>query len=1041
MCINVICLNLEHYFVKSILLYKMKNYKLYNNLFGWIAFLIASIVYLLTIEPTTSFWDCGEFIASAYRLEVGHPPGAPFFMILGRFFTLFAGSPANVAKMVNVLSALASSFTILFLFWTITHFVRKIVIKDGVFTTGNIITIIGSGLVGALAYTFSDTFWFSAVEAEVYATSSLFTALVFWAILKWENESEKRYANRWIILIAYLVGLSIGVHLLNLLAIPAIVFVYYFKKYEVTKKGVFYAFLISGILLGAIMYVLIPGVIKVASWFDLLFVNGFGLPYNSGVLFYIAVIISLIVWGIKYTQRKGKVVYNTLILAITVILIGYSSYAMIVIRSSADPPMDQNNPDNPFDLLYYLNREQYGDKPLFYGQTFDAPMIDNKQTKPVYIKKDGKYAIADYKIEVEYDPQFTTLFPRMYSSDKSHVKEYKKWVDLANNEVSVTNGRGQVEKKVRLSLDDNLAFFFKYQIGHMYLRYFMWNFSGRQNDIQGHGNVLKGNWISGIPFVDDARLGDQDMVPEHMKNNPARNKYYMLPLFLGLVGLLFHYKKNKHDFTIVLMLFILTGIAIVVYLNQYPLQPRERDYAFAGSFYAFSIWIGIGVAGLINFANKKLPKSASAIFITVISLVLVPGVMATENWDDHDRSGRYTARDIAYNYLNSCSENAILFTNGDNDTFPLWYAQEVEGIRTDIKVCNLSYLRAAWYIDQMDRKSYESDRLPFTLTHDKYHKGNRDVLPIYDRVDGAVDVKDVIDFIANDDAKTKIKSPFVANETVNYIPTKKFKLKIDSENILSKGIVSEKYSDRIVDQMEWSFGQSYLYKDGLMLLDMLATNNWERPIYWAMTVTSTKYFNLQKYFKVDGLTYQLVPVKTKSERFFSGEVDSDIMYDNIMNKFRWGGIEENNIYFDENNIRMFSNLRSSFGRLAEKLIEENKIDSALLVLDRCMELFPDHKIPFNNTLISVISAYYHAEAFEKANELVENLSNKMYLELEYYFGLEAKYTNGTKDISKELQLNLYILQELYKITTDNNQVEVAKVIEQKFMQYMQFYNS
>ncbi|MCD4832990.1 MAG: DUF2723 domain-containing protein [Bacteroidales bacterium] len=1019
----------------------MKNFRLYNNIFGWITFLIAAIVYLLTIEPTTSFWDCGEFIASAYRLEVGHPPGAPFFMILGRFFTLFAGGPANAAKMVNILSALASAFTILFLFWTITHFVRKIVIKDKDFSVGNIITILGSGLVGALAYAFSDTFWFSAVEAEVYATSSFFTAVVFWAILKWENESETKYANRWIILIAYLIGLSIGVHLLNLLAIPAIVFVYYFKKHTVTRKGVFYAFIISGILLGAIMYVIIPGVIKIASWFDLLFVNGFGLPYNSGVIFYAAVLISLIIWGIKYTQRKGKVVYNTIILGITVILIGYSSFTMIVIRSSADPPMDQNNPDNVFDLLYYINREQYGDRPLFYGQTFDAPMIDNKRTKAVYIKKDGKYVIADYKIKVEFDPRFTTLLPRMYSSDKKHVNEYKKWVNLSNKEISVTNGRGQVEKRVKPSFADNLAFLFKYQIGHMYLRYFMWNFSGRQNDIQGHGNVLKGNWISGIPFVDDARLGDQNKVPEHLKNSPARNKYYMLPLILGLVGLLFHYKKNKYDFTIVLMLFILTGAAIVVYLNQYPLQPRERDYAFAGSFYAFSIWLGLGVAGLINLLSKKVPKSISAILITLITLVLVPGIMASENWDDHDRSGRYTARDLAYNYLNSCNKNAILFTNGDNDTFPLWYAQEVEGIRTDIKVCNLSYLRAAWYIDQMSRKSYESERLPFSLTHDKYHKGNRDILPIYDRVGQAVDVKDVVDFIASDDSKTKIKSPFVANETINYIPTKKFKLKIDSDDILNKGIVSEKYKDRIIDEMKWSFGQSYLYKDGLMLLDMLATNNWERPIYWAMTVTSTKYFNLQKYFKVDGLTYQLVPVQAKTERFFNGEVDSDVMYDNIMNKFRWGGIEENDIYFDENNIRMFSNLRSSFGRLAEKLIEEDKNDSALLVLDRCMELFPDHKIPFNNTLLSVISAYYHAGAIDKANSLVDNLVNKMYIELEYYFDLDAKYTIGTKDISNEKQLDLYILQELYKITTDNNQIEIAKEIELKFMQYMQLYSS
>jgi len=1015
----------------------MKNFRFYNNLFGWITFLVAAIVYLLTIEPTASFWDCGEFIASAYRLEVGHPPGAPFFMLLGRFFTLF-GSPETAAKMVNVLSALASAFTILFLFWTITHLARKFFAKDENISSANSIAIIGSGLVGALAYTFSDTFWFSAVEAEVYATSSLFTALVFWAILKWENEADDKYANRWLILIAYLMGLSIGVHLLNLLAIPAIVFVYYFKKYHVTRKGIIVALLSSGVILGSIMYIIIPGVVKVASWFDLLFVNGFGLPYNSGFLFYIALLIGLIIWGLKYTQQKGKVLLNTIILGITVILIGYSSYAVIVIRSAADPPMDQNNPDNVFDLLYYLNREQYGDRPLVYGHTFDAPAISNKKTKPVYIKKDGRYVIAEYKIEVEFDPRFETLFPRMYSGDASHVREYKKWVNLQGDEISVSN-RGQAEKRIKPSFGDNIAFFIRYQLNHMYFRYFMWNFAGRQNDIQGHGNVLKGNWISGIPFIDNARLGGQEKVPEHLKNNPARNRYYMLPLLLGLLGLLFHYKKQKFDFVVVTMLFILTGFAIVVYLNQYPIQPRERDYAYAGSFYAFTIWIGLGVFAIVNFLSKKLPGVLSAVGVTVITLILVPGIMASENWDDHDRSGRYTARDLAHNYLNSCKENAILFTNGDNDTFPLWYAQEVEGIRTDIKVCNLSYLQAAWYIDQMSRKSYDAAPMPFTLTHDKYHRGNRDVLPIVDRIGQAVELKDVVAFIASDDEKAKMNSPFIANETMNYIPTKQFKLSINKDEILEKGILSEKYSERIVPEMRWGLGNSFIYKDAMMILDLLATNNWQRPIYWAMTVTSSKYYNLQKYFKNDGLTYQLVPMEVNAERYYTGEVDSEVMYDNVMNKFRWGGIDNEDIYLDENNIRMFSNLRSLFGRLAEKLMEEGKIDSALVVLDKCMYLFPEEKIPFNNTLLSVITAYYHAGANEKADELVDKLTNKVYLELEYYFSLPDKYSNGTKDLGLEIQTNLYTLQELYKITIEANRADKSSDIEANFMKYMQQY--
>lgn len=1017
----------------------MKSYRFYNNLIGWIVFVIAAVVYLMTIEPTASFWDCGEFIATAYRLEVGHPPGAPFFMILGRFFTLFAGGPEGAAKMVNTMSALASAFTILFLFWTITHFARKISVKSKEISTGNILIILGSGVVGALAYTFSDSFWFSAVEAEVYATSSLFTAVVFWAILKWEEEAEKRYANRWIILIAYLMGLSIGVHLLNLLAIPAIVLVYYFKKYQVTRKGLIKAFIVSAVLLAGVMYVIIPGVVIVASWFDLLFVNGFGLPYNSGVLFYVVLLITASVWGVKQTHKKGKAVWNTIILGVTVILIGYSSFAMVVIRSAANPPMDQNNPDNAFDLLYYLNREQYGDRPLFYGQSFDAPMVNNERTKPVYIKKNGKYVIADYKIEVEFDSRFTSLFPRMFSSEQRHVNEYKKWVNLSDNEIIITNARGQKEKRIKPSFSDHIAFFVKYQVGHMYFRYFMWNFAGRQNDIQGHGNVLKGNWISGIPFIDNARLGDQDQVPDHLKDNPAHNKYYMLPFILGLLGLLYHYKKNKKDFTVVMMLFVLTGIAIVVYLNQYPLQPRERDYAFAGSFYAFAIWIGLGVTMLSDLLSKKMNQSVSAILVTTVTLVLVPGIMAAENWDDHDRSGRYTARDLAYNYLNSCKENAILFSNGDNDTFPLWYAQEVEGIRTDIKVCNLSYLRASWYIEQMSRKSYEADKMPFSLTIDKIHNGNRDILPIIDRVGRAVNVKDVVEFIGSDDDKTKINSPFVANERINYIPTKTYYLDINKNNIIDNGILTEKYKDRILDTMVWSFSQNYLYKDGLMLLDLLATNNWERPIYWASTVTSTKYFNLGQFFKVDGLTYQLVPFKAQETKGFNGEVDSDLMYDNLMNKFKWGGIEENDIYFDENNIRMFSNLRSSFGRLAEKLIEENKTDFALKVLDRCMELFPDGKIPYNSTLLSVVEAYYHAGAIETAGSLVDSLSKKMYAELEYYFGLSPKYTAGRKEISNEMQIDLFILQELYRITGENMQQDLNEDLKENFMKYMQLY--
>nr|MDA3779596.1 DUF2723 domain-containing protein [Bacteroidales bacterium] len=762
----------------------MNKYKSYNKVFGWLAFFIAAIVYTLTLEPTASLWDCGEFIATAFRLEVGHPPGAPLFMILARFFTIFS-VPENAAKMVNFLSALASAFTIMFLFWTITHFAKKIIIKDdNNYSINNIIAILGSGFVGAMAYTFSDTFWFSAVEAEVYATSSLFTAVVFWAILKWENEAGKKYSNRWIVLIAYLVGLSIGVHLLNLLAIPAIVFVYYFKKYKVSKKGIFNALVISVVILASIMYIIIPGVIKVASWFELLFVNGFGLPYNSGVIFYAIFLIAIIVVSLRYTIKHNKVILNTLVLGITVILIGYSSFSMVVIRSLADPPMDQSNPDNVFSLLSYINREQYGDRPLFYGQSYNAPVSSRKQGKAVYKKQDGKYKIVANKTKIKYDSRFTSFFPRMYSSDKKHIKDYKSWVDIKGKTISVYGNNRKTEKRVVPSLANNIAFFVKYQVGYMYLRYFMWNFAGRQNDIQGHGGILKGNWISGIPFVDNARLGSQENLPEHMKNNKARNIYYFLPLLLGLAGLLLQYRKNKKDFVVVMMLFILTGLAIVVYLNQYPHQPRERDYAFAGSFYSFAIWIGLGVLALFELFKKKLPGKSSSITAVIISLLAVPTIMACENWDDHDRSDLYATRDFGYNYLNTCKKDAIIFTNGDNDTFPLWYAQEVEGIRTDVRVVNLSYLRADWYIDQMARKAYESDALPFSLHKYQYQEGSRDIIPIINRINKPLDIKKVMEFVRNDNVKTKIQSPFERGKKINYIPTKKIKIPIARNKIV-----------------------------------------------------------------------------------------------------------------------------------------------------------------------------------------------------------------------------------------------------------------
>lgn len=1008
----------------------MKNYKLINNVTGWIVFAIASVVYILTIEPTASFWDCGEFITSAFKLEVGHPPGAPFFMLLGNIAAQFAGGNVElVPKAVNILSALSSSASILFLFWSITHLGRKIVGQKDQYSFGETIAIVGSGIVGALAYTFSDTFWFSAVEGEVYASSSLFTAVVFWAILKWEESADQKYSNRWLILIGYLMGLSIGVHLLNLLAIPAIVMVYYFKKYEPTRKGTIWAVLLSFIILGFIMYGFIQGWVILASWFELMFVNGFGLPYNSGLLFFVALFIALIVIGLRITMKKGSVLWHTVILFIAVLLIGYSSYAVILIRSAVNPPLDENNPENMFSLLSYLNREQYGDRPLVYGPYYNAPVLSSEQGKPVRVAKNGKYEISYYRQQYEYDNQFKTLFPRMYSRESSHISVYKQWGGDKGIPIRTQNEKGEPTIINKPSFGENLSYFFSYQINHMYFRYFMWNFAGRQNDIQGHGGITKGNWISGINFIDEARLGPQDKLPPSLQNK-ARNKYYMLPLILGLLGFFFHLQRHKKDFLVVFLLFFMTGIAIVIYLNQTPYQPRERDYAYAGSFYAFAIWIGLGVLALIDSLKKKVPEAPAAILITAGTLFLVPGIMAKENWDDHDRSGRYTARDFAYNYLNSCAPNAILFTNGDNDTFPLWYAQEVEGIRTDVRVVNLSYLGADWYIEQMERQAYESTPLPFSLTKDKYETGKRDAVYIVDRVNDYVELKDVMEFLASEDPKTKSISGY--NERIDYVPARKVKITIDKEQVLKTNTVTPKFADSIVSEMKWELTGNAFYKNYMMVLDILAHNNWKRPVYFAITVSGDNYPNLEKYFRLDGLAYRVVPIENSRPDGQEGSIDTDIFYENLMNKFKWGNISDPKVYLDENNLRMLSNFRNNFARLAEALIDENKVDSAVRVLDRSMEIMPPSQITVNYWLLPVVEQYYRAKQFDKGNKWMEQIYANTMAELNYFFKIRGSLA---AQVDQEKSFNIRILNELVRLTDFYGQTELKKKIEASFMQY------
>ena len=1007
----------------------MKQYKFLNNIFGWLVFAIALFVYGTTVEPTASFWDCGEFIATAYKLQIGHPPGAPLFMIMGRIATLFAfGDTSKVAYMMNLLSALASAATILFLFWTITHLARKIFIgKDGLLSSSNTIAVIGCGIVGALAYTFSDTFWFSAVEGEVYATSSFFTAVVFWAMLKWEEVADEPYADRYIVLIAYLFGLSIGIHLLNLLAIPALAFIYYYKKYNPTKMGLFLTFLVGMFILGLVQFGIIPGVVGFAAKFELLFTNSLGLPFGSGAIFYFALLIALVVCGLYYTRKNGMPALNTALLCFTVMLIGYSSYGMILIRSSADTPMDENNPENVFTLLSYLNREQYGTRPLVYGQYYNAPLHPDasKRYKPgntVYSpnKTTGKYDVIATSKDTEepvYDPAYCTVFPRMWSSQPQHVRGYKSWSNIKG------------DPKKRPTFGENVKFFFGYQLGFMYFRYFAWNFVGRTNDIQGQGKpALEGGWKSGIPFFDDSRLGTQSNMPVSIGGNKANNSFYFLPLILGLIGMVYHYMKSKRDFSVVMLFYFFTGIAIIIFLNQYTNEPRERDYGFTGSFYAFSIWIGLGVASLYDFFKKFAPANVVAVGVIAVSTVAVPGLMAKVGWDDHDRSLRFTARDYASNYLQSCQKNAILFTNGDNDTFPLWYAQEVEGIRTDIRVVNLSLLNTDWYIDQIKRQAYDSDPVPISFTQDKYRQGKRDQILIYDEnLAGFQDIREMMKFVESDDAATKFK---YGDRMFEYFPSKNFSIPVDSAAVIKNGTVAPELASRIVKSINFTIDRNYILKADLMILDLLATNNWNRPVYFAITVGDDSFLGLQDYFQLEGLAYRLVPVQNPPSRGDSfGRVASNIMYDNVMNKFKWGGVDKNEVYMDENNQRMTMNLRSNFDRLASALISEGKKDSAVKVLDKAFEVLPEINVPYNFFVVQLAEDYYQCDEVDKADKIMKRYADIVEQELTWYFSQKPIII---KDFESEIQRNMSIFKFIADIARRNTRTELSADLQKRF---------
>ena len=1067
----------------------MKQYKTVNNLVGWITFLIAATVYCMTIEPTASFWDCPEFITTAYKLEVGHPPGAPFFMLTANLFTQFVSDPALVAKMVNYMSALMSGACILFLFWSITHLVRKLVITDETnITRGQLITVMGSGLVGALAYTFSDTFWFSAVEGEVYAYSSMFTAIVFWLILKWEDVTDQPHSDRWIILIAYLTGLSIGVHLLNLLCLPAIVLVYYYKKVPgANAKGSLLALAGSMVLVAAVLYGIVPGVVKVGGWFELLFVNSLGMPFNTGVIVYVALLAAAIIWGIyeSYNEksrtrmnlsflltiamlgipfyghgasaviigilvlgvlaaylfasklnekiRMSARTMNTALLCTMMIMVGYSSYALIVIRSVANTPMDQNSPEDIFTLGEYLGREQYGTRPLFYGPAYSSKVaLDvedgycvprQKSTDTKYVRKektspDEKDSYVELPGRVEYEYAQNMLFPRMYSS--AHTAYYKSWQDITGYDVPYD----QCGEMLMVNMPtqwDNIKFFFSYQLNFMYWRYFMWNFAGRQNDIQSSGEIEHGNWITGIPFIDNLLYGDQNMLPQELKDNKGHNVFYCLPLILGIIGLFWQAwrgQKGIQQFWVVFFLFFMTGIAIVLYLNQTPGQPRERDYAYAGSFYAFAIWIGMGVAGIVHLLRNYMKEVPAAALTSAVCL-LVPIQMASQTWDDHDRSGRYVARDFGQNYLMSLQEsgNPIIYTNGDNDTFPLWYNQETEGFRTDARTCNLSYLQTDWYIDQMKRPAYDSPALPITWDRTEYMEGQNEYVPIRPDFKKQIDkaykaAEEEVLNGKNPEALNNIRAqfgdnPYELKNILKYwvrtkdgqavIPTDSIVVKIDKEAVRRSGMmIPEALGDSIPDYMHISLKDEKgnpkraLYKSELMMLEMLANANWERPIYMAITVGTDNQLNMREHFIQEGLTYRFTPFDTEA---LGATIDSEKMYDNLMNKFKFGGIDKPGIYIDENAMRMCYTHRRTFAQLITQLMKEGKKAKALAALEYAEKMIPAFNVPYDvqNGALEMAEAYYQLGNNTKADQIIDELANKSVEYLTWYLSLDDNH--------------------------------------------------
>lgn len=1015
----------------------MEQFKKWNNITGWIIFGIASFVYISTIEPTASLWDCGEYISTAVKLEVGHPPGAPLFQMVGAVMSMFAfGDVMNMAKTVNMMSAISSAFAILFLFWSITHMVRKISIKKSKLDTNRIIAILGSGVVGSLAFTFSDTFWFSAVEGEVYAMAMFLIALVFWLGLKWEDEADDTRASRWIVLISYIYGLAIGVHLMVILTIPAIGFIVYFKKYKNINLAKFIsANVVIVVILGVVFKGVFPYTMKYFGMMELFFVNSVGLPFHGGTIVAGILLVAIFVVALLYTRKKEWVVVNTAVLSLMFMLIGFSNYLMIAIRANTNTPINENNPSTAVTLLNYYNRIQYGEWPVVYGAMYTAYegglKLDKQQPyldgTPIYEEDEasGKYLMVDDKKGTIYniDKKHKGFWARMYSHDKNHIRMFK----------SIA-GAPPIGK--RPTFAQNMKYFLDYQVGYMYMRYFMWNFVGRQNDIQGKYGLINGNWLSGISFIDEARLGPQDNLPKDLANNKGRNFYYFIPLIIGLIGLYFHFKYHKEDAYILFLLFIMTGIAILVYTSPKPFEPRERDYAIVGSFYVFAIWMGIGIWAIYEKLSKKINPKITAISITVLFTLLVPTIMATENWDDHDRSERTPARDIAKMYLDSCDKNAILFTYGDNDTFPLWYVQEVEGYRLDVKVVNLSLLNTDWYIDQMKKKIYDADAIPSQMTHNLYRQGTRDVAYFADKygiADKRITVKQFINWISSDDPKTKHKFSETATEVI--YPTKKMSIPVDKEVVLKNNIVAEKDSSLILSSLDWNLQGNAIEKKDLMIIDMIANNNWKRPIYFAVSVgySSKSFLYLDDYFQLEGLAYKLIPIKTsRNGEGDIGRVAIDDMYKKVVN-WDWKNFGNKNIYMDETNRRTSSwSVRNGVARLAEALVENDEKDKAIEVLDMLMTNMPTDMYYKNHFIMGIITGYYDAGANEKAKALLLEFmdDNEEYVR---YFSRFSK--TQKKQLIRDVQIKLQEYQLLLRIALKND----ADIFDEKEKVFNEMY--